>query len=133
MLNTTEYTELSELIAEEINQLPVSQKYKQLQHEIKENSDIQQLIQNFEKAKDAYEEVERYGSKHHPDYKKVSQQLIDTKSNLFMHPAIKEFKNCEKEIQAILDQIAAYLEGIKKIEITKKTSSCGCGSGGCSR
>lgn len=133
MLNTTEYNELSELIADEIISLPVSQKYKKLQREIKSNEAIQYLIQSFEKAKNAYEEVERYGSKHHPDYKKVSQQLIDAKSNLFKEQIIKELKICEKEIQEILNQVAIYLDSAIKVESTKTTSSCGCGSGGCSR
>ncbi len=133
MLNTMEYADLSEQIADQINALPVSQKYKKLQHELKQNSDIKQLIQAFEKAKQEYEDVERYGSKYHPDYKKVSQQLIEAKTNLYQNEIIKELKSCEKEIQLILDEIASYLESIKQIKSVKTKTSCGCGSGGCSR
>lgn len=133
MLNIMEYTDLSEQIADQINALPISQKYKKLQHEIKQNSDIKQLIQIFEKAKQEYEEVERYGSKYHPNYKKVSQQLIEAKTSLYQNEVIKELKVCEKEIQLILDQIASYLESVKQIKTIKAKASCGCGSGGCSR
>ena len=132
MLNTSEYLELSELLVEEIISLPVSKRYKELQHEIDKSPEIKTLVSKFEKAKSAYEDVQRYGSKHHPDYKEVTQQLIDAKTSLFQHTVIKEFKNCEKEIQEILNQIAVYMENSIKVDYPKKGSSCGCSGGSCS-
>ena len=82
---------------------------KKLQHEINNNLEILQLINEFEKAKVSYADVERYGGKYHPDYKDVSERLIEAKSNLFQNPSIKAFKACEKEIQSILDEIAKHI------------------------
>ena len=131
LLNTSEYLELCEAIGDEILLLPICQTYKKLQQEIKTNSEIIELINKFEKAKEAYADVERYG-KYHPDYKMVSQQLIEAKSNLFQNPYIKEFKKCEREIQLILDDIAQKISRVVEFKINKN-KSCGCGSGNCSK
>ena len=44
MLNTSEYLELSELLVEEITSLPVSKRYKELQHEIDKSPEIKTLV-----------------------------------------------------------------------------------------
>jgi len=132
LLNTSEYLELCEAIGDEILLLPICQTYKKLQQEIKTNSEINELIHKFEIAKEAYADVERYGGKYHPDYKMVSQQLIEAKSNLFQNPYIKEFKKCEREIQLILDDIAQKISRAVEFKINKN-KSCGCGSGNCSK
>ncbi|WP_235070075.1 YlbF family regulator [Turicibacter sp. TJ11] len=133
MLNNTDYIELCEAIGDEILSLPVFQMYKKLQHEMNHNQEIIQLINEFEKAKELYADVERYGGKYHPDYKEVSQRLIDTKSNLYQNASVKEFKACEKEIQSILDEISNYISQAVEVTVKTKTKSCGCGSGNCSR
>ena len=133
MLNNTDYIELCEAIGDEIFSLPVFQMYKKLQHEMNHNQEIIQLINEFEKAKELYADVERYGGKYHPDYKEVSQRLIDTKSNLYQNASVKEFKACEKEIQSILDEISNYISQAVEVTVKTKTKSCGCGSGNCSR
>ena len=125
VLNNTDYIELCEAIGDEILSLPVFQMYKKLQHEMNHNE--------FEKAKELYADVERYGGKYHPDYKEVSQRLIDTKSNLYQNASVKEFKACEKEIQSILDEISIYISQAVEVTVKTKTKSCGCGSGNCSR
>lgn len=133
VLNNTDYIELCEAIGDEILSLPVFQIYKKLQHEMNHNQEIIQLINEFEKAKELYADVERYGGKYHPDYKEVSQRLIDTKSNLYQNASVKEFKACEKEIQSILDEISNYISQAVEVTVKTKTKSCGCGSGNCSR
>ena len=133
VLNNTDYIELCEAIGDEILSLPVFQIYKKLQHEMNHNQEIIQLINEFEKAKELYADVERYGGKYHPDYKEVSQRLIDTKSNLYQNASVKEFKACEKEIQSILDEISNYISQAVEVTVKTKTRSCGCGSGDCSR
>ncbi|MDE5978209.1 MAG: YlbF family regulator [Turicibacter sp.] len=132
MLNSTEYIELCELIGDEILSLPICQTYKQLQHEMKASSEVLALINQFEKAKENYEEVARYGGKYHPDYKLISKQLMEAKSNLFQHDLIKKIKRCEKEIQALLDEIAYVMTQTIEFTIEKQSKKCGCGSGSCS-
>lgn len=133
VLNNIDYIELCEAIGDEILSLPVFQMYKKLQHEMNHNQEIIQLINEFEKAKELYADVERYGGKYHPNYKEVSQRLIDTKSNLYQNDSVKEFKACEKEIQSILDEISKYISQAVEVTVKTKTKSCGCGSGNCSR
>ena len=133
LLNNSEYIELCEAIGDEILSLPICQTYKKLQHEINNNLEILQLINEFEKAKVSYADVERYGGKYHPDYKDVSERLIEAKSNLFQNPSIKAFKACEKEIQSILDEIAKHISQTIEFKIEKKNKAWGCGSGNCSR
>lgn len=133
VLNNIDYIELCEAIGDEILSLSVFQMYKKLQHEMNHNQEIIQLINEFEKAKELYADVERYGGKYHPDYKEVSQRLIDTKSNLYQNASVKEFKACEKEIQSILDEISNYISQAVEVTVKTKTKSCGCGSGNCSR
>lgn len=133
MLNTSEYIELAETIGDEILSLQIYKTYKQLQEKIYTDKEISTLIQQFEKAKLAYQDVERYGFKYHPDYKEVSKQLIEAKSNLYQHEIIKELKKYEKEIQQVLDEIANYMSQSIEFTVNKNGGSCGCGSGNCSR
>ena len=50
LLNNSEYIELCEAIGDEILSLPICQTYKKLQHEINNNLEILQLINEFEEA-----------------------------------------------------------------------------------
>ncbi|MGL4337684.1 MAG: YlbF family regulator [Turicibacter sp.] len=132
MLHTSDYMELTNQIADEIISLPICQKYKALQQEMRDDEALQKLIFAFEKAKEQYAEVERYGHKYHPDYKKVSAQLIQSKTALFEHPLIKSFKACEKEIQEVLNNVALTLSDAIKIKTGRAATGCGCSGGGCS-
>jgi len=131
LLNVSEYIEMSEDIAKEILSLPVCQRYKLLQKKINCESEIIDLIAEFDQAKAVYEKVERYGAKYHPDYKAVSSRLIKAKTNLFQHPDIKAIKLCENEVQEILNDITFYMRDVIKFkQEDKKSVKC---KGKCSR
>ena len=132
LLNSSEYIQLCEEIGDDIISLPLCQEYKELRHEIETSVEIKNLIANFERAKQSYAEVERYGGKYHPDYKDVSKRLVEAKTALFQNETVQKFKNCEKSIQSILDEIASYLMGVVEFKEGKKAQACGCKNGSCS-
>ena len=66
---------------------------------------IIKLINEFNDAKIKYNEVSKYG-KHHPDLKEVRLVLASAKEALFTNKIINEYKQLEKEIQKILDNVS---------------------------
>lgn len=72
---------------------------------IRENKDIITLIDAFKKQKEKYEEASKYG-KYHPDLKEIQINLKQTKENLYNNDIIKEYKDCEKQIQSILNNVS---------------------------
>jgi cell fate (sporulation/competence/biofilm development) regulator YlbF (YheA/YmcA/DUF963 family) len=69
---------------------------------------IVNLINEFNKCKVKFEEVSKYG-KHHPDLKKVQMELSNIKFEVFTNEIISEYKNLEKQIQKILDDISRQI------------------------
>lgn len=132
MLHRNDYIELTDQIADEIISLPICQKYKALQQEMNQDKALQELIFAFSKAKEQYAEIERYGHKYHPDFKQVSQQLIDTKKTVFEHPLVKEFKVCERELQHLLNHVAKSINDVIQFENGRDKTNRGCGGGRCS-
>ncbi len=63
------------------------------------------LIKDFDQAKKKYDEISKYG-KYHPDLKEVRMSLAKSKENLFKNVIISEYKQLEKEIQKVLDDIS---------------------------
>ena len=130
MLDINEYIELTDNIVKEVLSFATVQKYIELKQKIANDFIINQLISEFEQAKLSYEDVEKYGSKYHPDYKAVSGRLIKAKTQLFEHPDIIKFKLYEKEIQTILNQVTLSMKEVIKFDTNKeKKSSC---KNGCS-
>lgn len=96
--------------------LPVCEKYKQLQQTINKDESIIALSVEFERAKKKYEAVMEYPSKYHPDYDQATTELIKAKTNLFEDQTVSEFKNCEKEIQGIFNQITQLMRDMIKFQ-----------------
>ena len=63
---------------------------------------IPNLLEEFKKAKEKYEEVSVY-STYHPDYKKVKLELIRTKEALYTNELVIKYKALEKQIQEKLN------------------------------
>jgi|GEM_PF-1632656 len=132
LLDISAYIQLTDDIISEVLTLSVCERYKQLQQKMNKDSEIKQLISDFAQVKAVYNDVQKYGGKYHPDYKQVTSNLIKAKTALFEHPDVKEFKECEKEVQQLLDQIASCMRNVIKFDHEVTDSSLGC-KGGCSR
>ncbi|MCM3539391.1 YlbF family regulator [Priestia endophytica] len=113
--------------------------YRTKLKELEEDKEAQALISEFVKMKERYEEVQRFG-KYHPDFKLVTKEIRRLKREVDLHGTIWAFKQAEKELQNILDEISVEIGSAVSAQIKVPTgnpffdtmSSCGggCGAGG---
>ena len=92
-------------LVDEIKENEIYIRLVELKHIIETDQDIVALVETFNKVKVKYEEVQKYG-KYHPDLKKVSLELKDIKETLYTNGIIKEYKQLEKKLQRMLDDIS---------------------------
>ena len=130
MLDIYDYIDLAEAVANEIETLPVMKQYKELQHKIATDPHLQTLVRHFGKAKEHYEDIQRFGE-YYPQKDEVRADLVKAKSALFEDSHIKAFKSCEKEIQMILDDLSRAMEEVVSFDTGKKAGGC-CSGGSCS-
>ncbi|WNF35575.1 YlbF family regulator [Bacillaceae bacterium IKA-2] len=95
----------------------------------------QQLIWDFSKRKDDFEEVERFG-KYHPDYRRVSKEVRELKRKLDLYEPIANFKKMENQLEGLLIEVSSIIAHAVSEDIKVPTGnpffdamSC---SGGCS-
>ncbi len=108
---------------------------KQVQH----NSEVQEMLRHFQGLKEQYEEVQRFG-KYHPDFRKITSEVREYKRKVDTHPLIAEYKESEKELENLLNEVTAIIAHAVSPQIKvpsgnpffESSSSCGggCGSGG---
>ena len=142
MIATLESVEIisnSETLGKLILQSEIADDYRRSLYKLKKNKHAQELISQFNKMKDLYEEVQRFG-KYHPDFKTVTKEIRELKRQLDLNECIATFKKSEEAIQSLLDEISVIIGGAVSEHIKVPTgnpffdsiSSCGggCGSGG---
>ncbi|WP_240375081.1 YlbF family regulator [Bacillus piscicola] len=116
--------------------------YQTAREHMRNDQEAQRLITEFNKMKDHYEDVQRFG-KYHPDYKTITREVRSIKREMDMHETIATFKKAERELEMLLNQISAEITGVVSPTIKVPTgnphfdASCGggCGTGnkcGCS-
>ncbi|HWJ78227.1 MAG TPA: YlbF family regulator [Niallia sp.] len=140
MLATTEILsiqEKAEIIAEMILKSEVAEQYRICLSNLHSNKETQQKIHTFNKMKELYEEVQRFG-KYHPEYKKVMMEIRQLKREMDLDIHVAAFKVAENDLQKLLDDISVMIGQSVSSFIKVPTgnpffeSSCsgGCGSGG---
>ena len=80
------------------------------------NSETHKLKEQFLQAKEAYAMICDYG-KWASDYKEKKKALRLAKKELDMNASVAEFRQCELEMQTILDEIGLYLADLISSEI----------------
>ena len=112
------YFELCDKSVSFANEVMESAEFKELL-EIKEaiSKTIPELVENFKKAKEKYEEVQKYGT-YHPDYRNVKLELVKAKEALYTNSLVIRYKELEKKIQEKLN--VAANEIAKAISINVK-------------
>lgn len=95
-------------LIDEIKAVSEYQRLIELQSIIKIDEELSSLILEFKELNKKYEEVSKYG-KYHPDLKDVQKRFSTKKIELYNHPLIKEYKQCEKKIELILTEVASKL------------------------
>lgn len=96
-------------------------------------------IYTFQRMKDQYEDVQRFG-KYHPDYKQIMKSIREQKRKLDLDEQISALKLAENDFQDILDDISLVLGKTVSEAVmvpvnnpfASSSSSCGsgCGTGG---
>lgn len=141
ILTTLERLEViseAENLANMVIQSDVAEEYRRCLYRLKQDQEAQQLISEFVKLKDYYEEVQRFG-KYHPDFKTVTKKMRELKRNLDLHESIAVFKKAENAVQSLLDEIGIIIGRAVSPQVKVQTGSPffqtegvggGCGAGG---
>lgn len=109
------------------------------QQQLDANEDVQGLLHDFASAKENFSEAQRFG-KYHPDYTTYQRALAIAKQQLDQHPDVKDYKQAQKGVQALLNQMSIRLGSAISEHLVVPTdyfgavvpskncgSSCGCG------
>ncbi|AKG04669.1 MULTISPECIES: YlbF family regulator [Salimicrobium] len=139
MLATMEIVDLldrSEEIGQIIMKSDVMEEFYEAKSDLAKDEEAQTLIRNFNKMKDQYEEVQRFG-RYHPDYSKIMKSIRSVKREMDMHPSVARYKRAERELQKLLDDISqdVAFSVSEQIKVPRNgmvftDTGCSCGSGG---
>lgn len=92
-------------------------------------------IAAFNKLKEQYEEVQRFG-KYHPDYHTVMKKIRQEKRSLDENEKVARLRLAENDFQQLLDEVSLIIgksvsEAVKvPVSNPLLSSSCGCSTGG---
>lgn len=129
------------MASDELNELvlhsEIYHSFIEAKKEVQKTDSCRNLIQQFNEKKVAYDEVQRFG-KYHPDFHTVTRDIRELKRKVDTDPVIHRFKEAEKALEALLDEISEMLAASVSSDIKVPTgnpffeSSCsgGCGTGG---
>lgn len=139
MLATIEIVDVldsSEHIGQMILQSDVMDAYQTAKKQLEEDDEAQRLIRDFQKIKDQYEDVQRFG-RYHPDYNRIMKEVRSVKREMDMNEKVASFKLRERDLQKLLDEVSQHVafsvsENIKvpRDGMALTDSGCGCGTGG---
>lgn len=120
---------------------PVSN-YLYWKSQVASNSNVIALQREFDKAKELFEECQRFG-RFHPNYHEAKDKVKEVERKLDDIPAVAKFKQYERELDELLHDVSLVIarsvsENIKVPGNEKAVGggcgnggSCSCGSGGC--
>src|SRR5699024_70870 len=105
--------------------------YKEREHILQTNQEAQNLIKDFNKIKERYDEAQRFGT-YHPDYNKIMKQVRSTKREMDMNEHVAAFKIAERNLQNLLDEVSKIIVTRVRSSIMVPEGGMTCGSGGAS-
>lgn len=142
MMMTSEWLEVLDATDELSTMILQSEQvanYRLAHKAVYENEALVQQINAFQRMKDQYEDVQRFG-KYHPDYNTIMKAIRVQKRELDMNEAISALRVAENEVQDLLDEVSLLIghsvsEAVKvpvSNPFFQTGSSCGgsCGTGG---
>lgn len=95
-------------LADQINTSDEVKRYLKLQNELRQSSEAQKLIKQFQKAKELYEETQRFGI-FHPDYREAKEKVSAAYQKLKSHPLIGAFLEVEDQLDQLLYQVSVTI------------------------
>jgi cell fate (sporulation/competence/biofilm development) regulator YlbF (YheA/YmcA/DUF963 family) len=142
MLMTSEWV----FILDEVDELSAmilssqaAQNLRQATKAVYEDAELSAKIKAFQRLKDQYEDVQRFG-KYHPDYHTIMKDIRTAKRQLDMDEKIATLKLAENDYQDLLDEISLLIghsvsEAVKvpvsnPFFATGSACGSGCGTGG---
>ncbi|MDV6376823.1 YlbF family regulator [Sporosarcina sp. GW1-11] len=141
MMMTDEWMRVIDM-AEELSDMllrsEVVKTYRDAYDRVYSDADLRKEIITFNKMKEQYEDVQRFG-RYHPDYKVIMKEIRLQKRALDLREEVAALRLAENDVQSLLDEIGRMI-GQSVSEAVKvpagdgvfTNSSCGggCGSGG---
>lgn len=134
-LEIVDLLEKSESIGQLILNSDTMDAYIKAKEDLAQDKTAQQLISEFNKVKDQYEEVQRFG-RYHPDYNTIMKDIRSTKREMDMNEKVANYKIAERQLQDLLDEVSQVVafSVSDKIKVPKDGAlltdgGCGCGSG----
>lgn len=116
-----------------------AQNLRQAHKDVYEDAELSANIKAFQRLKDQYEDVQRFG-KYHPDYNTIMKRIRTEKRQLDLNDHVAALKVAENDYQDLLDEISVIIghsvsEAVKvpvSNPFFSSGSSCGtgCGTGG---
>ncbi|AWE06556.1 regulator [Lysinibacillus sp. 2017] len=116
-----------------------AQNLRQAYKAVYEDAELSAQIKTFQRLKDQYEDVQRFG-KYHPDYHTIMKKIRTEKRQLDLNDLVAALKLAENDYQDLLDEISLMIghsvsEAVKvpvSNPFLASSSSCGtgCGTGG---
>ncbi|RXZ77035.1 YlbF family regulator [Paenibacillaceae bacterium] len=109
---------------------------------VADNTEVQQLILQFRKAKELFEECQRFG-RYHPNFHEAKNKVKEIERLLDGHECVTRFKAAEQAIDELLYEVSRTiaLAVSESVKVPGNDSvvgggcgsggSCSCGSGGC--
>lgn len=138
-LQTADMTQLllqSQELSTMINQSREVLNYLQAKRRMEADAEAQRLLALFEKKKEQYEDVQRFG-KYHPDYNHISKEVRELKRTIELLDSVQAFKRAEDSLDELLYQvsrtIASAVSDTIKVPSNNpflEAASSGCGTGG---
>ncbi|WP_225446597.1 YlbF family regulator [Paenibacillus rhizovicinus] len=130
-------------IGDLVNQSVEVAEYAYWKSVVDANEQVRELVKKFAKAKELFEECQRFG-RFHPDYHAAKDKVQDVQQQLNEIDCVRQFKAAEQAVDDLLHAIAAEIAGAVSETIKVPSNdplpkgggcgsggSCSCGSGGC--
>ncbi|MFW5894655.1 MAG: YlbF family regulator [Bacillota bacterium] len=95
-------------LVDEIKSSETYRSFKAADLAVKESKAILELSEAFKSAEEKYNDAKQYG-KHHPDLKTRQKDFQAAKKALYEHPLVKTYKEKERALQTMLDEIGSTL------------------------
>src|SRR5699024_11163344 len=101
MITTLEHIDIldqSDIVSNLIKNSNELNIYKEREHILKTNQEAQNLIKDFNKIKERYDEAQRFGT-YHPDYNKIMKQVRSTKREKEKNAHVDACKITERNLK----------------------------------
>ncbi|MEW9672813.1 YlbF family regulator [Ammoniphilus sp. 3BR4] len=136
-LNIVEVLGSAQDIADMIMASEEMKMYLAAKQALAQDQEAQHKLAAFQRLKEDYEEVERFG-KYHPDYERVNRQVREMRRELKAIGSIEAFKKAESRLDDLLYHVCRTVaDGVSEsIKVPSDNplyslGGGGCGSGGC--